>query len=76
MQLPDQPSASRDGYEITVQWTDETKLIATIDVDATLEVGGDGEVDYGETVEFKALGFSEGLTVRLHAIKAQRRASL
>ena len=70
VQLPDQPSASRDGYEITVQWTDETKLITTIDVDATLEVGGDGEVGYGETVEFKGLGFSEGLTVRLHAIRA------
>ena len=70
VQLPNRPSDSREGYEISIQWEDETRFTATIDVDAALEVDGDDEVAYGETVTFNGSGFGEGLTVRLHTIQA------
>ena len=70
VQLPNRPSDSGEGYEVAIQWTDGTRFTATIDVDAALEVDGDDEVAYGETVTFNGSGFSEGLTVRLHTIQA------
>ena len=60
------PSDSGEGYEVAIQWTNETRFTATIDVDAALEVDGDDEVGYGEAVKFKGSGFSEGLAVRMH----------
>ncbi len=67
LKLPDQPADSDDPYEVTVQWANGSVLRDTVGVDANLEVDGDAEVRYGETVKFEGSGFADGLSVNVYA---------
>ena len=64
--LPGQRATEDDGYEVTIVWGD-TRVTGKVAVDATLEIVGDGEVGYGETVEFRGFGFTDGVSVDLYA---------
>ena len=59
--LPDQPDTVDEPYEITVGWNDGQTLTDNVRVDATLEIDGDNEIGYGETVTLLGAGF-EGIT--------------
>ena len=70
LRLPNVPADSDDPYEVTIQWENGPTFRGTVAVDASLEVDGDDEVGYGETIRFEGLGFSDGLTVDLYAISS------
>ena len=70
LRLPDVPADSDDPYEVTIQWENGPPFRGKVAVDASLEVDGDDEVGYGETIRFEGLGFSDGLTVDLYAISS------
>ena len=65
--LPNRPADDDDEYKVTVSWEEFSPDPGTIGVDATLEVDGDDEVNYGETVRFEGSGFADGLTVAVYA---------
>ena len=67
LRLPNVPADSDDLYKVTIQWENGPEFDDVIGVNATLEVDGDDEVGYGETIRFDGLGFSDGLTVDLYA---------
>ena len=70
LRLPDVPADSDDPYEVTIQWENGPPFRGKVAVDASLEVDGDDEVGYGETIRFEGLGFSDGLTVDLYSISS------
>lgn len=70
LRLPNVPADSDDPYEVTIQWQNGRVFDDEIAVDAALDVDGDDEVGYGETIRFEGLGFSDGLTVDLYAISS------
>ena len=67
LDLPDTPADEGDEYEVSIQWGNIGPFSDSIGVDAALEIDGDNEVGYGETVEIQGLGFTEGLSVELFA---------
>ena len=68
--LPAQRDTPDDPYEVAIQWDGGMRLPDNVAVYATLEVNGDDEVGYGETIRFEGLGFSDGLTVDLYAARS------
>ncbi len=68
--LPAQRDTPDDPYEVAIQWDGGMRLPDNVAVYATLEVDGDDEVGYGETIRFQGLGFSDGLTVDLYAARS------
>ena len=65
--LPDRPADPDEDYGVSIAWDGQGPFHGTIGVDASLEVDGDDEVNYGETIRFEGSGFADGLTVRLYA---------
>ena len=64
--LPEQRATEDDPYEVTIQWDGGQPLTDKVAVDAALEMVGDGEVGYGETVEIRGFGFTDGVSVDLY----------
>lgn len=65
--LPDTPPEDDEPYYVTIEWGDGNPLVSKVGVNATLELDGDNEVGYGETIEIEGLGFSADLSVFLYA---------
>ena len=65
--LPTRPADTDEGYEVSIAWDGEGPFTGSINVDASLDIDGDDEVSYGETVRFEGVGFADGLTVDLYA---------
>ena len=64
--LPDQPADEDDRYTVTVEWEGLPPNPKEIFVAATLEVDGDDQIGYGETVAFKGSGFTDDLTINVY----------
>ncbi len=64
--LPRRPADTDEGYEITIGWDGVGRFSRSINVDASLEVDGDDEVNYGESVRFRGAGFADGLSVDIY----------
>ena len=65
--LPDRPSQDDDRYEVTIAWEGSgDRFPGVIDVDATLEIDGNEDVEYGKIVEFEGSGFAPGLTANIY----------
>ena len=67
LRLPAEPPDSDDGYPITVSWGESGNLTDKLGVNAALEIEGENEVGYGETITFTGSGFEPGLSVNLYA---------
>ena len=65
--LPNVPADDDDGYPVTITWGGIEVLSGKVGVDPALEVDGDNEVGYGETIEIDGLGFTDGVSVDLYA---------
>lgn len=65
--LPNRPADDDDPYEVSIEWEGVESFSDNIVVVATLEVDGDDEVGYGETVQFEGSGFADGLSVYVYA---------
>ena len=64
--LPEQRATGDDPYRVAIEWDGRT-LTDSVAVDAALEIVGDSEVGYGETVEVRGFGFTNGVSVDLYA---------
>ena len=65
--LPNTPPEGDEKYYVKISWGGGQELPSKVGVNATLELDGDNEVSYGETVKIEGLGFSDGLSVFLYA---------
>ena len=63
--LPEQRATADDPYEVAIEWNG-VRLTDSVAVDAALEIAGDTEVGYGETVEVRGFGFTENVSVDLY----------
>ena len=68
--LPNMPADDDDEYGVSIEWGSVGPLPGSVGVNPTLEIDGDREVGYGETVEIEGLGFTNGLSVDLYARNA------
>ena len=73
--LPNRPADTDEGYVITIGWEGVGRFRDSINVDASLEVNGDDEVNYGETVQFSGAGFADGLSVDIYANQSNASAA-
>ena len=65
--LPDTPPEEDEPYYVTIAWADGNPLRSKVGVNATLELDGDNEVGYGETIAIEGFGFSDDVSVELFA---------
>lgn len=68
LQLPDQPDNDDDPYIATIQWDGGSPLTERVRVDATVDIDGDDEAGYGETIKLRGAGFEENVTVEIYAM--------